>query len=56
LIPAASLNGWNPDEQTQIGFNFMVNDSELGYQTMALGPDMPIEEDPSLWHSLTLVD
>lgn len=56
LIPAASLNGWNPDEQTQIGFNFMVNDSELGYQTMALGPDLPIEEDPSLWHTLTLVD
>ena len=34
----------------------MVNDSELGYQTLALGPDMPIEEDPSLWHTLQLVD
>ena len=56
LIPAACLNGWNPDEQSLIGFNFMVNDSELGYQTLALGPDMPIEEDPSLWHTLKLVD
>ena len=56
LIPAASLNGWNPEEQTDIGFNFMVNDSELGYQTLALGPDMPIEEDPSLWHTLQLVE
>jgi hypothetical protein len=56
LIPAASLNGWDPNEHHNLGFNFMVNDSELGYQTLALGPDMPIEEDPSLWHTLHLVD
>ena len=56
MIPAASLNGWDPAEHRNIGFNFMVNDSELGYQTLALGPDMPIEEDPSLWHTLQLVD
>jgi len=56
MIPAASLNGWDPSEHRNIGFNFMVNDSELGYQTLALGPDMPIEEDPSLWHTLQLVD
>jgi len=56
LIPAASLNGWDPNEHHHLGFNFMVNDSELGFQTLALGPDMPIEEDPSLWHTLKLVD
>jgi hypothetical protein len=56
MIPAAALNGWDPAEHRNIGFNFMVNDSELGFQTLALGPDLPIEEDPSLWHSLHLVD
>ncbi len=56
MIPAAALNGWDPVEHRNIGFNFMVNDSELGYQTLALGPDMPIEEDPSLWHTIQLVE
>ncbi len=56
LIPATALAGWDTEEHRNIGFNFMVNDSELGYQTLALGPDMPIEEDPSLWQTLQLVD
>ena len=56
LVPAAALNGWDPEEHRNLGFNFMVNDCELGFQTLALGPDMPIEEDPSLWHTLQLAE
>jgi len=33
-----------------------VNDRELGWQTLAMGPELPIMEDPSLWQTLHLVD
>jgi hypothetical protein len=31
-------------------------DRELGWQTLAIGPELPMAEDPSLWQSLHLVD
>lgn len=54
LIPANGLSGWNPDEHKRIGFNYAVVDRELGWQTLACGPQLPIEEDPSLWQTLEL--
>lgn len=56
FIPAESLNGWNPAEHPRIGFNYAVVDRELGWQTLAIGPELPISEDPSLWQTLNLVD
>ncbi len=56
FIPAASINGWNTDDQRNLGFNFAVIDRELGWQTLAVGPELPIHEDPSLWHTLHLID
>lgn len=55
LIPAACLHGWNPEEQQQLGFAYAVVDRELGWQTLAVGPEMPISEDPSLWQTMELV-
>jgi len=55
LIPGKSLSGWDPAEHTHIGFNYAVVDRELGWQTLASGPELPIEHDPSLWHSLELL-
>ncbi len=56
FIPKAALNGWNLDDHRQFGFSIAVVDREMGWQTIAAGPELPISEDPSLWHSLALVE
>lgn len=55
-IPGKALNGWDTNDHRQIGFNFSVVDRELGRQTLAIGPELPITEDPSLWQTIELVD
>jgi len=54
FIPKESLYGWNPGDHRQLGFNYAVIDTELGWQTLAIGPELPIAEDPSLWQTLVL--
>lgn len=56
FIPGKGLNGWDTVEHRHIGFSYAVVDRELGWQTLAIGPEMPIMEDPSLWHTLQLVE
>ncbi len=56
FLPAAMLNGWSPAEQPSIGFFIAIADRELGWQTLGVGPELPILEDPSLWQSLRLVE
>lgn len=56
FIPGKALNGWDVDEHQNIGFSFSVIDRELGCQTLAVGPELPISEDPSLWQTLELVE
>jgi len=56
FIPGKALNGWDANEHRYVGFSFSVVDRELGCQTLALGPELPISEDPSLWQTLELVD
>ncbi len=55
FLPSAMLNGWNPAEQPSIGFFIGVSDREMGWQTLGVGPELPIFEDPSLWQTLRLV-
>ncbi len=54
-VPKMALAGWNPEEHPRIGFHYAVMDRELGTQTLAVGPEFPISEDPSLWQTLELV-
>jgi len=56
FIPKSALNGWNLDDHRQFGFSMAVVDREMGWQTIAAGPELPISEDPSLWHSLALIE
>ena len=56
FIPGSGLHGWNTADHRQLGFNFAVIDRELGWQTLAIGPELPIAEDPSLWQTLLLQD
>lgn len=55
FIPDKCMSGWNPEEHKKIGFNYAIVDRELGWQTLASGPELPIEEDPSLWQTIELV-
>ncbi len=55
FIPGAALNGWDPQEQTQLGFCCAIADREMGWQTLATGPELPIFEDPSLWSTIDLL-
>lgn len=54
FIPATVLSGFNPEEQPRLGFSYTVSDRELGWQCFSLGPEFPIDEDPSLWGTLEL--
>jgi hypothetical protein len=53
-IPSACLFGWDTKEHRNIGFNYAVSDHELGWQTLAVGIEFPMMEDPSLWQTLSL--
>lgn len=55
-IAAQAMTGYDPDEHPRLGFCYAVVDRQLGWQTLSLGPEFPIEEDPSLWGTLELVD
>ncbi|MEM9366815.1 MAG: hypothetical protein AAGD07_12535 [Planctomycetota bacterium] len=49
LIPAKTLTGYDPAEQSRIGFYCAVADRELGTQTVSLSETFPFAEDPSMW-------
>ena len=49
VIPAEAMTGFNPTDQPRIGFYYAVIDRELGWQTLCLGPEYPVAEDPSMW-------
>jgi hypothetical protein len=55
MILAGALTGYDPADHPRLGFYFRVFDRELGEQTFAVGSELPIEEDPSLWGTLELV-
>ena len=55
FLPAEILTGYNPSDQPQLGFTYALVDRELGTQTFTIGPEFPIDEDPSLWGTLDLV-
>lgn len=56
FVAGKALNGWDTADHRCVGFNYAVVDREKGWQTLAIGPELPISEDPSLWQSLQLVD
>jgi hypothetical protein len=54
LVPAEALTGFDPSQQPRLGFSYAMVDRELGWQTLSVGPEFPISEDPSLWGTLDL--
>jgi len=55
FLPAAVLNGFDPEQNPRLGFYYAVRDSELGDQVLSVGAEFPYWEDPSLWSVLELV-
>jgi hypothetical protein len=54
FLPAAALNGFDPEQNPRMGFFYAIRDAELGEQVLSVGPDFPYWEDPSLWSVLEL--
>ena len=54
-LPAETLTGYSPADQSAIGFTYAVMDRELGWQTFSVGKELPFSEDPSLWGTLDLM-
>ena len=48
------LPGIDLQDFPTVGFFFAVMDRELGWQALALQPDLPVMENPSLWAQLQL--
>src|SRR5262249_37734342 len=55
FLPAAALNGFDPEQSRRLGVYYLVRDAELGEQVLSVGSEFPYWEDPSLWSVLELV-
>ena len=53
-FPAETLNGFDPEVNSRLGFAARLRDREHGDQLWAPGPEFPYWEDPSLWSVLEL--
>jgi len=49
-----ALKGFDKNDFPVLGFYCAVIDRELGWQSLGLGPQYPVAEDPSLWCELAL--
>ena len=54
FLPAAVLNGFDPEQNPRLGVYYVVKDAELGEQVLSVGADFPYWENPSLWSVLEL--
>lgn len=54
-LPAEVLTGFDPTVHSRIGFHYVLHDTELGNQTLAVGSEFPYESDPSLWQTAELL-
>ncbi len=55
FLPAAALNGYDPEQHPRLGFFYSVRDDERGEQLLSITAEFPFWEDPSLWGVLELV-
>jgi hypothetical protein len=55
FLPAGALSGFDPEQHPRLGVHYLVRDAELGEQSLSVGTDFPVADDPSLWSVLELV-
>ncbi len=56
LIPARSLVGFDPSQNPRIGFFVMLEDTELGHQSLTINDDLNWWLDPSTWPTAVLTE
>ncbi|MFH1419842.1 MAG: hypothetical protein ABII12_16330, partial [Planctomycetota bacterium] len=54
-LPARVLHGFDPAENPRIGFYYMLEDAELGRQSLTVGDELNWWIDPSTWPTATLM-
>jgi hypothetical protein len=54
FLPAAALNGYDPETNRRLGFAYQVSDHERDDQFLGVGREFPLGENPSLWATLEL--
>jgi hypothetical protein len=55
-IPAKALNGFDPVEHSRIGLFYMIEDNELGQQSLTISDDLNWWIDPSTWPTAVLTE
>lgn len=55
-IPSTAMVGYDPSQYSSLGFHYQVMDRERGIQTFANSLEFPVDEDPSCWATLELVE
>ena len=55
-LPAEVLVGFDTSQHPHLGFHYVVRDSELGEQSLAVGSEFPYAADPSLWQTIELIE
>lgn len=55
-LPARVLSGFDPAENPRIGLYYMLEDTELGQQSLTIGDDLNWWIDPSTWATAVLAD
>lgn len=53
-LPSDILQGFDPDNNTRIGFTYRISDSLLGRQSWTADDALPVAYDPSLWGTVIL--
>jgi hypothetical protein len=55
-FPAEVFVGFEPSTNPRLGIHYIIHDTELGDQNLAVGNEFPYDTDPSLWQTLELVE
>ena len=55
-ILAKALNGFDPVERSRIGLFYIIEDNELGQQSLTIGDDLNWWIDPSTWPTAVLTE
>ncbi|MDP6777499.1 MAG: sugar-binding protein [Candidatus Latescibacteria bacterium] len=54
-LPAAALTGFDHEENSRLGFSYLLKDRKLGRQSWTADEPLPVSYDPSLWGALELI-
>ncbi|MDE2999282.1 MAG: hypothetical protein OXU79_09430 [Gemmatimonadota bacterium] len=54
-LPAKALTGFDPDENSLLGFTYLLQDRRQGRQWWTADEPLPVSYDPSLWGTIELV-